>query len=186
MIQIEEKNSNYYVSIDGRKPQSFSSKNHLMRYIAEIIGVSILTSDEVSGKEDIEKNIKVEIELHVAQKILEQLKRECRGCLPAKLSPIACTMCTCTILGLEVRKSENRLFEKKLDNIEKSLDDTENKDWDTEPISHDGIQFNKHFIELKEKIGKIESGGEYIAKTFAFFTGKIAELETKINELSQK
>lgn len=95
--RLEGKNDNFYLYREADRVM-YPDKNSLIKAIASMIGVSILTSDEV--------------------------KNQVSG------------------------------------SIEKT-------DWDTEPITHDGIQFNRHFIDLKLKVLSLEAANVKLLERLA-------------------
>ena len=97
MIQIEEKNGIWYLS-DGDFNAKVTDKNSLMKAVAGLVGVSILTSDEV----DVDNN------------------------------------------------SAKMLKDKYISPLEKT-------EFDSGCITHDGIQFNKHFIDLSRRVDQLEA-----------------------------
>lgn len=105
MIQIEEKNGNWYLS-DGDFNAKVTDKNSLIKAVAGIVGVSILTSDEV----DVD-----------------------------------------SIQTIPQKQTKSPL---------------EKTAFDSGCITHDGIQFNRYFIELSRRIDQLEAKIKSLTKKY--------------------
>lgn len=148
MFEVVCINGNYHVNgVDGNSRFISTDKNALIKELAARIGVSILTSDEVdleknSGKmlkdkpkEPVDDDVKVEIDIALANYLVYLIENNLRSNFSE------------TKFKLAIDRAKRRMIKKH----------PESTDWDTEPISHDGIQFNKHFIELKLKVAGLET-----------------------------